>query len=123
MSFAARSCLLVGAFSLLLLPKTPAEEPEERLLLGFEPAEIDKLMPVFKGKKTENKTPQGKKHWTVAHEEPWPGQWLLHEGNASQGKYALRIGIARKPDPKLHDYTRRIQYDLPLPAEALDYYG
>ena len=102
------------------LQANAADSSDEKLLLSFEETEFDKLSKLIKLTKAPGKTKDNKPFvsWTIDQ----LGQWNLFEGNASQGKWAMKIGIARKPDPKIYDF-RRIPHALPIPAEAVDYYG
>lgn len=76
-----------------------AEPPGEKLLLGFERAEVEGFADSLKAKLTDIQDVQGRPCVRV---EMKGGritrEWRLYEGNASQGKYAAGLGLTRWPD-------------------------
>jgi hypothetical protein len=112
--------VLLGSWTADSFQSSAAQTPDELLLLGFEDAEFEKLSKLIKLTKAVGKTKDNKPF--VAWNIDQLGQWNLFEGDASQGKRAMKIGIARKPDVKIYD-LRRIPFGIPIPADAVDYYG
>src|SRR5262245_61784504 len=82
------------------VPTSAADVSDEKLLLGFEESEFEKLSKVIKLTKKEGKTKDGKSF--VAWDTPGGfqplGQWPMFKGNASQGDYAMGIAPMVYPD-------------------------
>jgi hypothetical protein len=97
-----RSALCFAVLCLLgALPLAArAAEPAEKLLLGFEEEEFARIKNAIKITRKEGKTKQDKPY--VAWEGPGGfahlGQWMTYKGNASEGQYALGIGLVTNQD-------------------------
>jgi hypothetical protein len=104
----------VVVLMLALLPGSRAAEPaDERLLLGFEDTEFEKLAKVIKLTKKEGKTKDGKPFvsWQSPAELQFLGQWNLFKGNASQGDYAM--GISRVIPEQLDISYSPVKFKVP----------
>lgn len=90
------SCLgLVVALGLCVPAGAAAAEPmEEKLLLGFEEADFERLAQAIKLTRKEVKPKEGPAHaaWEMPGLMSMIGQWRVYRGKASQGEHALGIG-------------------------------
>src|SRR5262245_32012052 len=92
--------LLLTASAVLLRPLPPArsgppDPADEKLLLGFEEEEFARIGKAIKITRQEGKNKEGKPY--VAWESPGGfaplGSWMTYKGDASEGQYALGIGL------------------------------
>jgi hypothetical protein len=78
--------------------------PDEQLLLGFEPEEIEAFPAGLKKRVTDTTDVEGRP-CTELH-MPYgrhTRKWRLYKGNASQGEFAVGLGFARKPNVRQLD--------------------
>jgi hypothetical protein len=119
-----RPLLGIALLALLwaLSPGVPrAGEPTgEKLLLGFEEEDFARIGKAIQITRKEGKTKDGKPF--VAWESPGGfthiGQWVVYQGNASQGKHALGIGLVTN-----QQYITYAPGKIELPPEPVFYYG
>ena len=80
-------------------PDSTAQLAGQKLILGFERAEIERLAEGLKAQMTNAQDVLGRPYIRV---ETKGGritrEWSLYEGNASQGKWAAGLGLTRWPD-------------------------
>lgn len=108
-------CILVLLAALVAqLPGHSAEPANEKLLLGFEPAEVQTWAEALKVKPEAGKTRDGTPHVLFKSASSY-GQWRFFKGKASQGDYAMGLSLVRTGD--------EIPFDFTVPAEAQRYYG
>jgi hypothetical protein len=96
------------------LPGHAAEPVGERLLLGFEPAEVKAWAEALKVKPEGGKTRDGTPHVLFKSGSSY-GQWRFFKGKASQGDYAMGLTLVRTGD--------ELPFDFKVPADAQRYYG
>jgi hypothetical protein len=101
------------------------QPPAERLLLGFEPAEIEKSLSELKAKTAETQDVSGQPCIRV---EMKGGRitrrWQLYPGNATQGKYALGLGLTRLPDrPMPAGFNRKQTAPFEKRDSVMHYFG
>src|SRR5262249_43302258 len=73
-----------------------AEPPSEKLLLGFEEAEVKQWAEALKGTRTDAKTKEGTSYVhlvTGPNGSPSAQQWRFFKGKASQGDYAMGLSL------------------------------
>jgi hypothetical protein len=112
-----RGCLLL-VIGTLLCSRVAAVEPgpdeaarvpassrqDERLLLGFEPGEIDAFPAALKRSVADTTDVEGRP--CVELQMPYGRQirkWRLYKGNASQGEFSVGLNFARKPNVRQLD--------------------
>ncbi|MEX0718219.1 MAG: sialidase family protein [Planctomycetaceae bacterium] len=102
--------------ALLAAADEAAAPAAERLLIGFESAEIDAISKTFKLTTKEAQPPEGRKLISVDL-AAYPGQpaWRIEEGEATQGNRALRIGF--------NDFGRTPLIDRRHDPIAREFYG
>jgi hypothetical protein len=97
-----------------------AEPPVEKLLLGFEEEDFTRISKAIPITRKEGKTKEGQAFigWEGAGGFAQLGQWMVFKGKASQGQYALGIGLVR--------HQQALTYSpapFALPPEPVFYYG
>ena len=93
-----------------------AEPAGEKLLLGFEEAEVKQWAEVLKGARTEAKTKDGAPHvvlTTAPAGNPAAQQWRFFKGKASQGDYAMGLSLMGPSE----------KFAFSVPPEPQRYYG
>jgi hypothetical protein len=114
---------LLGALMTTSLSSHAAEPTDEKLLLGFEESEFDRLGNVIKLTKKEGMTKDGTSF--TAWDSPGGfrelGQWMVYKGNASQGQHALGIRLVTLQQHV--GYSNYIGTKVELPPEPVFYYG
>jgi hypothetical protein len=103
------------ALVLLTLAAVPRAAADEKLLLGFEEAEVEEWIRVLKTTRQEVKPKEGLPHITLRSAFKGYDSWNLYPGKASQGQYALGMSLIRTGED--------LPFEFPVPSEAQRYYG
>jgi len=105
-------------------PSSAAQTPE-RLLLGFEPAEIEKAADVLKAKLTDDRDVLGRPYLRAEMKgSRITRRWGLYEGNASQGRWAAGLGLTRLPDrPMPPGFSMKKTAPFENREAVMHYYG
>ncbi len=98
----------------------PSAPAGEKLLLDFEPGELDKLARPLSFEKKEEKTKEGVPVVVYRQKDYRALALYVYPGRGASGSHALGLGLQKKdPGPGYYHYGEQVQ----APPDALEYYG